>query len=199
QEGTETDEIYIVKSGLFQISKFSIGGKELTLRLCAENTLIGELTLFTSSPRLLFNAKALEDSEVYVVKNETLEKELFRNQKLGQEFMKWMSDHVRKQHTKFRDLVLKGKKGALYSTLIRMTNTYGVKREDGILIDIPLTNQELANYSGTSREAVNRMLSELKKQDILSIENKKIVIHNLRYLKKENECDSCEVAYCTID
>ena len=53
-------------------------------------------------------------------------------------------------------------KGALYSTLIRMTNSYGVLKENGILIDLPLTNQELANFCATSRESVNRMLNELK-------------------------------------
>lgn len=43
-----------------------------------------------------------------------------------------------------------------------MTNSYGVLKENGILIDLPLTNQELANFCATSRESVNRMLNELK-------------------------------------
>lgn len=76
--------------------------------------------------------------------------------------MKWISEHLRRMQTKFRDLVLHGKKGALYSTLIRMTNSYGILKENGILIDLPLTNQELANFCATSRESVNRMLNELK-------------------------------------
>ena len=45
--------------------------------------------------------------------------------KLALEFMKWVSIQNRKTQTKFRDLVLHGKKGALYSTLIRLTNSYG--------------------------------------------------------------------------
>lgn len=43
-----------------------------------------------------------------------------------------------------------------------MTNSYGILKENGILIDLPLTNQELANFCATSRESVNRMLNELK-------------------------------------
>ena len=42
--------------------------------------------------------------------------------------------------------------GAFYSTLLRLANSYGVKREDGIFIDIALTNQELAEFAATSRE-----------------------------------------------
>ena len=71
--------------------------------------------------------------------------------------MKRMGVHHQKTQSKFRDLILHGKKGALYSTLIRMTNSYGVHQGDGILIDLSLTNQELANFCGMSREVVNRM------------------------------------------
>ena len=56
-----------------------------------------------------------------------------------------MGAHMRKQHSKFRDLLLYGKKGALYSTLIRLANSYGKETDGGILISVPLTNQELAN------------------------------------------------------
>ncbi|GAA3320238.1 hypothetical protein GCM10020331_030400 [Ectobacillus funiculus] len=84
-----------------------------------------------------------------------------------------MTDHIRKQHTKFRDLVLYGKKGALYSTLIRMTNSYGVPVENGILLDVQMTNQDLANFSSTTRESVNRALNELKGMGILSFEGRK--------------------------
>ena len=74
--------------------------------------------------------------------------------------MKWISEHLRRMQTKFRDLV-HGKKVPCIPT-IRMTNSYGILKENGILIDLPLTNQELANFCATSRESVNRMLNELK-------------------------------------
>ena len=78
--------------------------------------------------------------------------------------MKWMGIDQQKTQTKFRDLMLHGKKGALYSTLIRLSNSYGVKKENGVLIDLVLTNQDLANFCGMTREVVNRMLAELKKR-----------------------------------
>ena len=141
----------------------------------------------------------LEDGEVAVINNEVLERKLFENSELAFEFMKWMSDHFRRTQTKFRDLVLLGKKGALYSTLVRMTNSYGIVKDDGILIDIPLTNQELANFCGTSRESTNRMLNDLRKNEILSISKGKITIHDLAYIKKEINCEGCPAVYCSIE
>ena len=183
QEGMIAEELYIIISGKVQISKITSDGRELSLRICGENDICGELTLFTDSPKYLLSAMVLEEAEVVAINKDKIESEIFQNSKLAFEFMKWMSDHFRKTQTKFRDLVLNGKRGALFSTLIRMSNSYGIQKENEILIDLPLTNQELANFCGTSRESTNRILSELKKDKIISVKKGKISILDLQYLK----------------
>ncbi len=199
QEGMEAEEMYVILSGKVQISKITSDGRELSLRICGKNDICGELTLFTHSPKYLLSARVLEDAEIAAINKDVLEKEIFQNSSLALEFLKWMSDHFRKTQTKFRDLVLNGKKGALYSTLIRMTNSYGVEVQDGILIDLPLTNQELANFCGTSRESTNRILNELKKEQMISIKKSKIIVHNLQYLRDEIGCENCPKVYCSIE
>ncbi|MBU8877438.1 Crp/Fnr family transcriptional regulator [Bacillus sp. FJAT-29790] len=199
KEGMEADELYLVLSGKIQISKITKDGRELSLRICGENDICGELTLFTSSPKYLLSALVLEEGFVVAIKKDVLEKEIFQNSALAFEFMKWMSDHFRKTQTKFRDLVLNGKKGALFSTLIRMTNSYGSMVSDGILIDLPLTNQELANFCGTSRESTNRILNDLKRDKVISIRKGKITVHDLQFLKDEIGCEDCPAIYCNID
>lgn len=199
REGQQAKEMYIILSGKVQISKMNAEGKELNLRLCKENDIVGELTLFSADPRYLFNAKVLENGEAAAIMIEELEQTLFNNSKLAYEYLKWMNDHIRRTITKFRDLVLHGKKGALFSTLIRLCNSYGIVREDGIHITVPLTNQDLANYCATARESVSRMLGELRDEGIISIDRKKIIIHDLSYLKKSIDCENCPTKYCNID
>ncbi|MGG3957364.1 Crp/Fnr family transcriptional regulator [Bhargavaea massiliensis] len=199
QEGQIGENFFVVLSGKFQISKFSGDGKELCLRLCGTNAVIGELMIFSENGRYLFNGRALEDSEVLAIKNKDIEKELLANPEFAVEFLKMMTDHFRKQHTKFRDLVLYGKKGALYSTLIRMANSYGIQTKDGILLDVPVTHQDLANFSCTSRESVNRELNTLKSKGIISFKGRKIIIHSLDYLKRQINCEGCPLPYCNIE
>ena len=199
QEGMKAEELYIIISGKVQISKITSDGRELSLRICGANDICGELTLFTDNPRYLLSAKVLEEGEIVAIKKDVIESEIFQNSKLAFEFMKWMSDHFRKTQTKFRDLVLNGKRGALFSTLIRMTNSYGIQKDNEILIDLPLTNQELANFCGTSRESTNRILSDLKKDKIISIKRGKISILDLQYLKDEIGCENCSAVYCNIE
>ncbi|MBY0121047.1 Crp/Fnr family transcriptional regulator [Bacillus sp. S/N-304-OC-R1] len=199
QEGMKANELFIIESGLIQISKIVPDGRELTLRMCSNGDLIGELALFCSSPKYMLNAKVMESGEVTVISQYELEERLKKEHQLAIELMKWTSLQYRKAQTKFRDLILHGKKGALYSTLIRLSNSYGEFSELGITINIPLTNQELANFCGTSREVVNRMLGELRRKEIVSVEKGIITIHNLAYLKNEIDCENCPVEVCNIE
>ncbi|MCA1059510.1 Crp/Fnr family transcriptional regulator [Rossellomorea aquimaris] len=199
QEGKVAHELYLIKGGRVQISKIIPDGRELSLRICSSNDVIGELTLFCKEATYMLSAKSLEETEVFVLPKEEFEEKLSQNGDLTIKWLKWIQLQNRQNQTKFRDLILHGKKGALYSTLIRMTNSYGKSVKDGILIDLPLTNQELANFCGSPREVVNRLLSELKKKDVLSSERGYITIHNLDYLKDEIDCENCPVSICRID
>ncbi|MCQ6274332.1 Crp/Fnr family transcriptional regulator [Bacillus sp. V3B] len=199
QEGMEAKEVFIIQSGKIQISKMTPDGRELTLRLCSTGELIGELSMFCPASKYILNAKVIESGEVAVIYKDELERRLEMDSALALEFMKWESLQNRKAQTKFRDLVLNGKKGALYSTLIRLSNSYGKQTDTGIMIDLPMTNQELANFCGTSREVVNRMLSELRKNDALSVHKGIITIHDLNYLKEEINCENCPIDICNIE
>lgn len=199
REGQSATEMFLILSGKIQISKMNAEGQELYLRLCSANEIVGELTLFTEDPKYIFNAKVLVDSTVAAINLTSLESALFQNSQLTYLFLKWMNDHFRRTITKFRDLVLFGKKGALYSTLIRLSNSYGIEKEDGIHISVTLTNQDLANFCGTAREIVSRLLADLKKKGVISIDQKMIIIHDIEYLRRENDCENCPISICNID
>lgn len=172
----------------------------MTLRLCKSGDIIGELTLFADEPTYFLNATVIESGQVYVINIDTLQVELMKNSALSIEMMKWFSTHMRKFQTKIRDLFLNGKRGALFSTLIRLSNSYGIKQENEIVIDIPLTNQQLANFCGATREYVNRRLNELKRLDVIDTNDcGKILIKDLDYLKTENRCEKCPIEICTIN
>ncbi|RSK29275.1 Crp/Fnr family transcriptional regulator [Bacillus sp. HMF5848] len=198
EEGQPADELFIILSGMIQIGKYTYDGRELTFRVSKKDDIIGEVSLFSTTSKHLVHAKVVETGEALVISKTILEKKLTENPKLALDFMRWMGDSLQKTQTKLRDLVLHGKKGALYSTLIRLSNSYGVQQESDTIINIQLTNQELANFCGTSREVVNRMLSELRKNGILSMAKGVITIHNMQYLRDEINCENCPPDLCNM-
>ncbi|WKA54620.1 Crp/Fnr family transcriptional regulator [Planococcus shixiaomingii] len=199
QDGDAIKGIYLIQTGKVQIGKVTPDGKELTLKICGPNQLVGEVTVFSQDSKYMLDAKAIEDVRCVKIAIKDLEEALLHNAKLAVAFMKWMGIDQQKTQTKFRDLLLHGKKGALYSTLIRLSNSYGVQKKDGVLIDLHLTNQELANFCGMTREVVNRMLSDLKKQEVITVADGKITLHDIGHLKIEINCENCPISICKID
>ena len=199
REGDAIRGIYLLKSGKVQIGKVTPEGRELTLKICGENQMVGEITVFSGPSKYRLEAKAIEATECLKITIEDLEEALQRDQHLAIAFMRWTGIDQQKTQTKFRDLLLHGKKGALYSTLIRLSNSYGETHAEGVLIDMVLTNQELANFCGMTREVVNRMLSDLKKTGIISMRDGKIIIHQIPRLKDEINCEECPIYLCKID
>ncbi|WP_062108102.1 Crp/Fnr family transcriptional regulator [Bacillus niameyensis] len=198
QEGDVADHIFLVRTGKVRIGKITPDGREITFRICKEGELISEVSLFCEPSPYTVHAIVIDKSTLALIKKEELEEQLLLNPSLSIEFIKTMEIQRQRTQSKFRDLILHGKKGALYSTLIRLSNSYGVEQTDGILIDLPQTNQELANFCGMTREVVNRLLNELKKTGKLSLVEGKIVIHELQFLKNEIHCENCPVEICNI-
>lgn len=198
--GMDADEIYLIQSGIIEMTELTADGKELSLRICQSGDIVGELILFNENATYFLSAKILENGEVLAINKSKLEEQLMSNAELTFEYMKWGSNHTRKLQSKIRDMMLNGKKGALYSTLIRLSNSYGIRQYEGTLIDMPLTNRELAKFCAATRESVNRMLSELRKLDVISIESSgKIMIKNISFLREEINCENCPIEICNIN
>lgn len=196
-EGEPADKLYFIKSGRVKITKSTDEGKVFILHMYASGDMFGQIDAFQES-YYNFNAEALEDCKVGVIQQKDLEILLWQHGDLAVEFMKWMGVVQRMTETKFRDLMLFGKPGALCSTLIRLSNTYGEQVPEGILITKKLTHTDLADIIGATRESVNRMLHDLKEQKAVSVMNGLILINDLQYLKDICHCDSCPAHICRI-
>ncbi|MGP4081775.1 Crp/Fnr family transcriptional regulator [Pseudalkalibacillus sp. R45] len=195
-EHETANKIYFVRDGQIKITKTSEDGKELMFHLFQKGDLIGELgTAETHS----FSGKATMDSVIEVIYRKDLETILSSNGKAALEFIKWMDLMNRITSSKLRDLLLYGKNGALCSTLIRLSNSFGKVGKDGISICIKLTNTELAELIGTSRETVNRMLASLKKTKVIDFDSHGYLrILDLDYLRMECRCEDCPIEVCRI-
>ncbi|GIP31268.1 Crp/Fnr family transcriptional regulator [Paenibacillus sp. J2TS4] len=196
-EGEPAEQLYYVKKGKIKITKSTDDGKDLILFYLQEGDFFGE---FASSGtcQYSYDAKAVQNSETAVIQQKDLERLISEDGAFALQFIKWMSLMQRTTESKFRDLILYGKKGALSSTLIRLTNSYGEPTEDGIFIRLKLSNTDLANMIGTSRESVNRMLAAYKSEGVIDYDKGHIVIRDLAHLKSVVRCPDCPPEICRI-
>jgi CRP/FNR family transcriptional regulator len=196
-EGDPADKLYFLYKGKVRITKSTNDGKQLIIYMHQEGDMFGQVDSVDGSSHS-FGAEVMEDATVGIVQQKDLEMLLWRHGDLAVEFMRWMGLMHRLTQTKFRDLMLFGKPGALCSLLIRLGNTYGSEEEEGILITKKLTNSELASMIGTTRESVNRILGDLKKAGAISYEHGHIVIRDILYLRDICHCENCHKDICRI-
>ncbi|WP_040951389.1 Crp/Fnr family transcriptional regulator [Gorillibacterium massiliense] len=196
-EGDSSDKFYFVKSGSVKITKSNDEGKLFILYMHHDGDLFGQIDGLQGSTHSN-NAEVLEDSVIGVIQSKDLEILMWQHGNLAVEFMKWMGLMHRLTQTKLRDLMMFGKPGALCSMLIRLSNTYGAPHGKNILITKKLTNNDMADMIGATRESVNRMLSDLKKDDIIGQENGYLVLKNMDALREICQCENCPTNICRI-
>lgn len=199
-EGDIAGKLYYIRSGRVKLRKSTDKGKDFILSLMEKGDLAGEYggygQLFHS-----FSAEVFEDADVGAIQIKDLEVLLYQHGDLAVEFMNWLGLMNRRTQSKLRDLMLFGKPGALASTLIRLSNSYGTKCANGTRLTIKLTNTDIADFIGTARESVNRMLSAWREEGTIGMENGQIVIQRIDELRRICNCPSspsCPSEICRV-
>ena len=189
-EGDDANAVYWILKGRVKIRKSTNEGKDLLLSILQPDDMIADIDAWDTSHR--YTAETIDDVEVGVIPRLQLEMLMVKYGDFAYRFAMWMSLLQRKTETKLRDLLMGGKNGALASTLIRLCNSFGHKNDEAIKIDIKLTNNELAELVGTTREGINRLLSAMKKDGIITTEpNGCITVVDLDSLKDMAGCPLC--------
>lgn len=199
QESDKVKYIYLLLTGSVSLGRSHQKGKEFTLKILDGEEILVEYQMFKDSPKYYFHAKAITECEFLMIKKEAFETFILNDQQALSALTKWLSTRYIKSQLKCQDLMINGKKGGLYSILIRLASRYGRRTKEGILIQFPLTHQELANLTYGTREVIQRMLKELREKDIILYDHQKIVIKNLNYLKQEVDCQNCPIEICGLN
>lgn len=199
-EGEPSGKLIYVRSGKVMLRKSTEDGKSLILSILQAGDLIGELDGSRGVVHS-YSAAVMDNAELGIISWKDIDTLLVQQSDFALPFMSWMALNHRVAESKLRDLLLFGKPGALASTLIRMANSFGIAGEDGIRINLKLTNTEMADFIGTTRESVNRMLNGLKEEGTIDMQGGRIVIRDLNALKKICGCPdypACPPNVCCI-
>lgn len=86
---------------------------------------------------------------------------------------------------RIENLMAGSAKARLITELVIYAKRFGLKHDDGLLIDLSLTHEALAEQSGLSRETVGRLLKDLKEKSVINLKSRKILVKDLKELEKE--------------
>jgi len=167
-EGEPGEAIYFLKSGLVKVSKQDGEGREHTLHYVNPGDIFGEVVLFDAGGYPA-TAEVVENAEVGLIRNRDMDRLLLKNPVMTLEMLKIMARRLRNSQQQIMELALKDTTRRLAGLLLKLAEEHGVAGDKGMMIDLPLTNQELANLIGTSRETVNRILGEFRRRKAITV------------------------------
>ncbi|MDA8442443.1 MAG: Crp/Fnr family transcriptional regulator [Peptococcaceae bacterium] len=181
-EGDPGEALFFLKQGKVKLTKATADGREQILAFRSAGEVFAEVVLFDGGTYPA-TAEVIEDAKIGIIRNHDIEKIARENADIAVSLVKIMSRRLRQAQTALKDIALKDVYGKLASTLLKLAAQYGKSECGGTKIELNLTHQDLANMIGTSRESVNRVISEWRKEGILDVQRGDITILQAQKLK----------------
>lgn len=182
-EGEPGEAFYYIKSGLVKISKVSSDGREHILHILNEGHVFAEVTLFNNSTYPA-TAEVLEDAQIGMIKNSDLEQLIIKIPEISLQLIKYLNKRLVEAQNKVRNLALYDTFGRTAQALVKLAEDYGKRTSEGIVLDLNISRQELANIVGTTRETVIRVLAAFKKEKSIELDKSSIIIRNIEKVKQ---------------
>ncbi|MGM0601985.1 MAG: Crp/Fnr family transcriptional regulator [Bacillota bacterium] len=181
-EGELGKKFFIIKTGQVKLVKMIENGDEQILNIFSNNDIIAEIVAFDRG-NYPASAVTMKKTELIIFDQSDLEKVIMENPAIGIKLLQEMSTRLRRAQQNVRDIALKDSSGKMASLLTFLARKYGIEKNGNLILDISLTQQELASMIGSSRETVSRMLSQFESKGIIKTSRKKITIYKLKELK----------------
>jgi CRP/FNR family transcriptional regulator, cyclic AMP receptor protein len=175
--------LYVIKEGKVKICLISPDGQEISLVVFGEGEYFGEMALLDGLPRSA-DAIALERVECYTLQRSDFHKAIMRNPKIAIQVMEGLCQRIRKTDQQVEDLIFLDVYGRVAKKLLELADTHGSKVDDGVRIEVRLTQQELASMVGASRESVNKVLGYFTDKQFISTDKHRITLLRASDLKR---------------
>lgn len=175
-EGEMGDSLYMIESGKVKVVIGDEEGRELILKILGPGAFFGEMSMIDKQPRSA-SVTTIEPATFLVLTNAAFERCVEQAPRIANVVMQILAQRVREADRKIGTLALMDVYGRVASTLLELA----VYTNGKLVVGEKLSQQDLANMVGASREMVNRILKDLSERGFISIESKSITIINREF------------------
>ena len=182
-EGDEGDRLYVVTEGKVKLGRTSADGRENLLAILGPGQMFGELSLFDPGPRSA-TVTAVTDCTMQSLGHDELIRWLNGRSEVARGLLSQLAGRLRKSNDVVADLVFSDVPGRVAKALLDLSSRFGRVADDGIHVHHDLTQEELAQLVGASRETVNKALADFASRGWLRLEARSVVLMDVERLKR---------------
>lgn len=185
-EGDLPEWLFIVNEGRVKLVKHSDTGKDVILQIFVPGDMFGEVSLFDRKPYGA-SAQAMEDSTVLKLSRKDFLLFFGRHPFVATELIMELGRQLREAHSTIKSLAVDRVEQRIANILLKLAKKLGVQERGGIVLNLPLTRQDLADMAGTTVETTIRVMSRFTKTKIIKAANGKILILDAKILRQISE------------
>lgn len=169
------ERIFVLKSGRIKLYQLSDDGQQVLMRVMTPGMMFAAISLVEGAVYPV-SAEAAASSRVIFWSQKTLLGLMQRYPQLALNAIKVLAGHVREFQNRYRELATERVERRLARNVLRLASQTGRKTDEGVLLDLPLTRQDLAEMSGTTLFTVSRILTQWESQGLVLAGREKLVI-----------------------
>jgi CRP/FNR family transcriptional regulator len=174
-EGDPGDRLFIVTDGKVKITRAAADGRENLLAVLGPGEMFGELSLFDPGSRTA-TATAITDCTLASLDHDDLRPLLLEQPAVAVQLLRALAQRLRRTNEAMGDLVFSDVPGRVAKALLDLADRFGTSEDGGLRVHHDLTQEELAQLVGASRETVNKALSEFANRGWLRIEGRTVLL-----------------------
>ena len=182
-EGDPADRLYVITEGKVKLGQTSADGRESLLLILGPGEMFGELSLFDPGQRAS-TATALTDATVLGLGNDQLRPWLTGRPEVATALLRALAHRLRRQNDALADLVFSDVPGRVAKALMDLGEKFGRVTPEGLLVTHDMTQEELAQLVGASRETVNKALADFTQRGWIRLESRQVLILDVERLGK---------------
>jgi len=180
----EAKHIYFIVKGSVKVEKNVRRNNVITKNIFSKGELFGEIALTENSFRADY-AQAMEETELYIISSNDFKTFMLNNPNLSGYVFNLISKRLIEAELKIESYAFNNSRTRIIEFLVNLVKKNGQRIGYEILVRKFYTHQEIANCTATSRQTVTTVLNELKRENLITFNRKRLIVRNLELLKKE--------------
>ena len=182
-EGEPGDHLFLILEGKVKLGHASTDGRESLMAVLGPGEMFGELSLFDPGLRTS-TATALTETRALRLSNAQLMPWLAGRPEVAASLLQALARRLRRTNEAMGDLVFSDVPGRVAKALMELGEKFGTLTPNGLLVTHDLTQEELAQLVGASRETVNKALADFAQRGWITLESRQVLILDVERLGK---------------
>ena len=177
-QGDSADEVFLIKGGRIKLTKVLEDGTEMMLDIRKAGNFVGE-NMFSEEGQYPVSAVCLEDTLTCGFTRSQFEELVLKHPTVGLQVIKTLSERIAWLTTRVGNLGVANIEDRLYRVLSNVAKEHGAQSLQGVMIQFPLTHEDLSFLTGAHRVTITRAMKALKKAGKVILEGRRLVLPTL--------------------